>query len=175
MTDPTRKSFNRFQHRSHGIKIPSPPCLSRRLNPVILSEAQRSRRACPERSRRNLPPCPNHLRRSDPSAPDPNPATAQKINSPNHLKKQPKIHVSTPLPSPNLTKPSPPLPISLRHTWHSYPHPRTKLVSRSTKATDPDRFPPSQPSIREGTLALNYHGISSLLPKSYHRQGYFRL
>jgi hypothetical protein len=41
--------------------------------------------------------------------------------SPNHPQKQPKIRVSTRQQPPNLTKPAPPLPISLHPTWHSYP------------------------------------------------------
>jgi hypothetical protein len=50
-----------------------------------------------------------------------------KINSPDHSQKQPKIFMSTPRHPQNLTKPSPPLPISLSATWHSYPHQRPTI------------------------------------------------
>jgi hypothetical protein len=64
-----------------------------------------------------------------------------KINFPYHPRKQPKINVSTPYHPPNPTNPSPPLPISLRPTWHSYPHQPTTIElappTRNTSKPEP--------------------------------------
>jgi hypothetical protein len=83
---------------------------------------------------------------------DPNPWTAQKINAPEPPQKPPKIRVSTPHRPSNATKPPSPLPISFPPTWHSYPRPRTKLVSRTTKATAQTSRSLRESSISGGVL-----------------------